>query len=46
MPIAPLEPWPNQNEIIDGVVPAEEVSQEPHIFDNDVEADLDVEMEV
>lgn len=37
------DPWPNQQEPIDGVVPTAEVSQDPDFFDEDV--DLDAKME-
>lgn len=41
---AEAQPWPNQTEPVDGVVPATEVDQDPTLFD-DVEDD-DLEMEV
>lgn len=36
--------WPNQQDIPDGVVPTDDVTQDPKLFEGDV--DLDVEMEV
>lgn len=38
-------PWPNQKEVVDGVTPANEVSQDPNLFDDDPEEDLVKEME-
>lgn len=38
--------WPNKHEIIDGVVLVDLVPQEPHPFNEDVDADLEREMEV
>ena len=38
-------PWPNQEEIIDGVVPVAEVPQDPDLFDNDSDDDPDAVME-
>lgn len=28
-------PWPNQTFVVDGIVPASEVPQDPDLFDND-----------
>lgn len=36
------EPWPNRREIVDGIVPAHQVSQDPLLFDGDED---DYEME-
>lgn len=36
--------WPNQTPVVEGVVPLEEVPQDPNLFDDD--DDPDVEMEV
>ena len=30
----PEQPWPNQEEVVDGVIPTEEISQDPHLFDD------------
>jgi len=35
--------WPNQKPVVDGVVPDEEISQDPDLFKD--EDDLDLEME-
>lgn len=35
--------WPNQQDVVDGVVPTEEVTQDQNLFEGAV--DLDVEME-
>jgi hypothetical protein len=40
-----ITPWPNQEEILDGVVPVEEVSQDPDLFDDDDADEIDLEME-
>lgn len=37
-------PWPNQDPVMDGVVPADEVSQDPDLFDED-DIDEDLEMD-
>lgn len=34
-------PWPNKRDVVDGVVPLDEVPQDPNIFDDE---DLDIEM--
>lgn len=44
MSVAEEIPWPNQQEVIDGVVPVDEVSQDPTLFDED-RIDADMEME-
>jgi hypothetical protein len=36
--------WPNQQEVVDGVTPADEVNQSPDLFDGD-DVDRDLEME-
>jgi hypothetical protein len=36
--------WPNQQEVVDGVTPVEEVSQDPDLFTGD-DVDTDLEME-
>lgn len=33
--------WPNQREVVDGVIPVDEVPQDPNIFDDE---DLNIEM--
>ena len=35
--------WPNQEEVVDGVVPTDEVSQDPTLFDGDEDEDLEME---
>lgn len=38
------EPWPNQQPVVDGVVPAEETDQDPDLFadgDDDPEMEMD-----
>lgn len=40
----PTTPWPNQQPVVDGVVPTEEISQDPDLFDN-LDANLDLTME-
>lgn len=37
--------WPKEPEVVDGVVPTSEVSQDPNLFADDDDAELDVEME-
>lgn len=39
------DPWPNQQEPVDGLVPTSEVSQDPDFFEDDVD-DPDLQMEV
>ena len=36
--------WPNTTEVLDGVVPFEEIPQDPDLFDDD-DDDPDMEME-
>ncbi len=38
-----VEPWPNQTPVVDGVIPTEEVDQDPDLFEDD---DDDPEMEM
>lgn len=45
VPIEDEIQWPNQKEVVDGVTPANEVSQDPNLFDDDPEEDLVKEME-
>lgn len=35
-------PWPNQTPVVEGLVPVEEVSQDPDLFSDD---DTDLEMD-
>lgn len=37
-----MTPWPNKSEVVDGVVPVNEVPQDPDLFKDD---DLDLEMD-
>jgi hypothetical protein len=37
-------PWPNQEEVVDGIVPVEEVPQDPDLLDEEDDAEDD-EME-
>lgn len=37
--------WPNEPEVVDGVTPTSEVSQDPNLFVDDDDAELDREME-
>lgn len=30
--VVPPDPWPNQEPVVDGVTPVEEVSQDPNFF--------------
>lgn len=39
------EPWPNQQPIVDGVVPFEDVPQDPDLFGDSLAGILDVEVE-
>jgi hypothetical protein len=38
-----LEYWPNQQEPLEGVIPDDEVSQDPNLFDNDTDPELEME---
>jgi hypothetical protein len=38
------QPWPNQTPVVDGVIPTEEVDQDPDLFEDD-DDDPDMEME-
>lgn len=38
-----VEPWPNQTPVVDGVIPTEEVEQDPDLFEDDAD---DPEMEM
>jgi hypothetical protein len=38
--------WPNQNEVVDGVVPVNEVSQDPKAFEHLSDEELEREMEI
>lgn len=42
LPEDPNPPWPNQMPVVDGLVPVEEVSQDPDLFADD---DTDLEMD-
>lgn len=39
----PHLPWPNQQPVVDGVTPTEEVSQDSGLFDNEDDEDLEME---
>lgn len=39
----PETPWPNQTPVVDGVVPTEEVSQDPDLLENEEDTDLEME---
>ena len=36
-------PWPNQTPVVDGIVPVAEVPQDPDLFDDDTDTDLETE---
>lgn len=42
---APGVPWPNQKEVIDGIVPTSEVPQDPDLFEDDDDTALEEIME-
>ena len=36
-------PWPNQTPVVDGIVPVSEVPQDPDLFDDDTDDQLETE---
>lgn len=41
--LPPPTPWPNETTVVDGVVPVEEISQDPTLFDDEDSDDLEME---
>lgn len=41
--MAQLAPWPNQTPVVDGIIPTDQVSQDPTLFDDldDDEMEMD-----
>jgi hypothetical protein len=37
------QPWPNQTLVVDGVVPTEEVDQDPDLFADDDDPEMEME---
>lgn len=38
-----LTAWPNQRAVVDGVVPVDEVPQDPDLFDDDQDPPMEME---